>query len=210
MNKKHIINGQECWENATGGFTPVDRIKESDKRRDDFVIGIVTQAKLVHDVIGEFKMSSMRKMEEFITESGRDYKVKLGGTKGNVQLISFDGRYKVCRSFSDYIVFDERLQIAKKLIDDCIKQWSNGSSTEIQVLINGAFQVDKAGNISTDRVLGLRRLDIQDKKWKKAMEAISDALQVVSSKAYIRVYERDSTGKYQQIALDIASVRIDD
>ncbi|STY90300.1 DUF3164 family protein [Moraxella bovis] len=58
----------------------------------------------------------------------------------------------------------------------------------------------------TRRVLSLRSLDINDEKWLQAMDAISDAIQVVSSKEYIRVYERDNDGKYQQITLDFASL----
>jgi len=55
-------------------------------------------------------------------------------------------------------------------------------------------------------VLSLRSLNITDDKWQKAMQAISDATQVISSKEYMRLYERDEYGKYQQITLDFASV----
>ena len=73
------------------------------------------------------------------------------------------------------------------------------------MLINDAFQVDKAGNINTKRVLGLRRLDIQDERWQQAMQAISDSLQVAGSKEYLRIYLRKGDGSYRQIKLDVAS-----
>ena len=62
------------------------------------------------------------------------------------------------------------------------------------------------GNISTARVLGLRRLAIDDAKWRRAMDALSDSLQVHTSKAFVRVYRRDTAGEYQLINLDVAKV----
>lgn len=60
---------------------------------------------------------------------------------------------------------------------------------------------------STNRVLSLRRLDIQDGKWQQAMEAISDSIIITDSKAYIRFYERDAHGAYQAISLDFATIK---
>jgi hypothetical protein len=58
-------------------------------------------------------------------------------------------------------------------------------------------------------VLGLRRLDIKDERWLKAMTAIGEAVQVVGSKAYIRVYERIGDSEmYRSIPLDIAAVQL--
>ena len=72
--------------------------------------------------------------------------------------------------------------------------------------MNDAFQVDKEGLINTSRVLSLRRLNIKDEDWEKAMEAISDSIQVASTKPYIRFYERDQTGDYKPITLDMAAI----
>ena len=38
------------------------------------------------------------------------------------------------------------------------------------------------------------------------MQALTDSLQVHTSKAYIRVYERDDVGEYRLMNLDIAKV----
>ena len=71
-----------------------------------------------------------------------------------------------------------------------------------------AFYVGKSGNINKNRILGLRRLDIQDERWQKAMAAISDSIQVSDSKQYIRIYRRnpDDAGKYDLVNLDISSL----
>ncbi|EOL1457562.1 DUF3164 family protein, partial [Escherichia coli] len=61
---------------------------------------------------------------------------------------------------------------------------------EIKAIISEAFSTDKEGNINTGRVLALRRLEIEDERWNNAMMLIGEAVQVIGSKSYIRVYER--------------------
>ena len=74
-------------------------------------------------------------------------------------------------------------------------------------LINHAFQTDKEGRINTGRVLSLRRLDIADKQWRAAMEAIADSMTTASTTAYIRFYERDRADlPWRAIALDMAAL----
>ena len=139
--------------------------------------------------------------------SASEYDVNLGGKKGNVRLASYDGKTVIQRSFSDNICFDERLQVAKQLIDNCIHRWSETSNDNIKALVEHAFQTDKQGNINMARILGLRRIEIDDSEWQKAMEAIADSITVTGSKSYIRLYQR--IGESEQLApisLDVASV----
>jgi hypothetical protein len=135
--------------------------------------------------------------------------VELRGSKGkgNITLTSYDGRFKVERAIAETLVFDERLQVAKTIIDACIHKWAKGANANIQALVNQAFQVDKQGNVSTGRVLGLRRLAIDDAEWARAMAAIADSMKATASKAYVRFYERDdATGEYEAISLNAANV----
>lgn len=196
-------------QDATGRLWPTETVKEIDRLRDDLVHEIVAKARALNAAIAQFKGTVFGDVESFIGLSGEKYGAVPRGAagKGNVTLTSFDGRYKVQRAVSEYITFDERLIAAKALIDECITEWSVGSRPELHVLVNDAFQVDRAGNINTGRVLALRRIDIKDKRWQSAMTAIGEAVQVVGSKSYIRVYERiGDSDQYQAIPLDVAAV----
>lgn len=202
---KSIPNGY--MPDSAGRLVPVSTIKPIDLARDQLVGEIVGRAKQLSDLIAQFKAAAFGDIAAFISLSAEQYGVKIGGQKGNVTLMSFDGRYKLQRAIAEHISFDERLQAAKALIDECITDWSQGSRDEIKVLVNDAFQVDKEGNINTGRVLGLRRMKIDDERWGRAMAAIAEAVQVVGSKSYIRVYERGGdSGEYKAISLDVAGV----
>lgn len=195
------------WRDGEGRLIPENMVKPIDKARDDLVRELVGKAKVASAILADFKTKAFGDIGAFVEMSGEQYGVKLGGVKGNVTLLSFDGRFKIVRQIQEHLVFDERLQAAKQLIDECIQTWTEGSRDEIKALINDAFQVNKEGKINTARVLGLKRLNISDEKWLRAMQAIADSVQVAGSKPYIRIYERiGDTDQYQPISLDVAGV----
>ena len=190
-----------------GRLVPVALIKPIDLQRDEVVMDMVNRAKNLQRLMEDFKSYSLTELQAFIDLSAMEYGIELGGIKGNVQLTSYDGKYKVVRSIAESIKFDERLQIAKELIDKCITRWAEGSRAEIKVLVQDAFQTDKQGKINTARVLGLKRLAIEDAEWLQAMNAITDSIQVTGSKTYVRLYKRvNDSEQYQPISLDIAAL----
>ena len=195
------------WQDANGVLTPESRVAEIDKLRHDLVTELVTEARTRSGVLAEFKRRVMADMQAFVAVAAEKYGAKLGGKKGNVSLVSYDGKFKVQMSIQDTLHFGPELQAAKVLIDECILEWSQGVNDNIRALVMHAFQTDKEGKISTDRVLGLRRLAIHGDRWQNAMQAISDSVQVAHSKAYVRFYERDpATDVWRVISLDMANV----
>ncbi|WP_197329550.1 DUF3164 family protein [Ralstonia syzygii] len=195
------------WQDVEGRLIPENMVKPIDRARDDIVRELITKAKAVSATLAEFKAKAFGDVNAFVAMSAEQYGVTLGGKKGNVTLMTFDGRFKIVRQIQESVIFDERLQAAKQLIDECIQTWSAGSRDEIKALINDAFQVNKEGKINTSRVLGLKRLNINDEKWLRAMQAIADSVQVAGSKPYVRLYERISdSDEYKPISLDIAAV----
>lgn len=202
---KVMIEGKEYWRDAKGNLTPAELVKEIDKARDALVHEWVERGRDLSKAISHFKEGIFGDVQAFIELSAEKYGAKVGGNKGNVTLISYDGKYKIQRAINESLQFDERIQAAKVLIDECLNEWSEGSRPELKALIERAFNVDKEGNLNTSRILGLRRVEIQDSRWQNAMQAISESVQVVSSKAYVRLYERvGETDQYVPIALDVA------
>lgn len=191
---------------AKGRMVPESTIKPLDLVRSDLVESLVQRAKPLREELKTFRSTAFSEIQALQDLAHDDYHAKIGGPKGNVTLMSFDGRYKVIRAISESIAFDERLQAAKSLIDECVTEWTKGARDEIARLVQDAFTVDQQGNIRTGTVLGLRRVSINDPRWLRAMTAISDAVQVVGSKTYLRLYERDANGQYIPISLDIAAV----
>lgn len=192
--------------NALGHLVPDDQIKPIDLVRDDLVQRLVAQTLEQQQRLALFKAEAMAEVESFVELSAEQYGVNLGGKKGNVTLTSFDGQYQVQLAQGERRHFDERIQAAKALIDECIAVWSEGASTEIKALVDHAFRVNKQGHIDVNQVLSLRQLNISHPKWEQAMEAIADSIQVGEKKAYLRIYRRSDDGRLNPIHLDIAKL----
>ena len=195
------------WVDARGVMTPESLIKDIDRDREQLVGELVEMVIAASASLRELKLRAFGDIQAFIDLSAEKYGAVKGGKKGNITLYSFDGRYKIQRAMQDRIALDERIHTAKALIDDCLADWTEGARPEIKAIISEAFSTDKEGNINTGRVLALRRLDITEERWDNAMKLIGEAVQVVGSRSYIRVYERvGDSDEYRAIPLDIAGV----
>lgn len=197
----------DYWMDAKGALIPVKLLKPIDLARDALVGEIVTKAIELNKLMAEFKAVTFADIAAFVDLSANEYGVTVGGKKGNVTLFTFDGRYKIQRAMADRMQFDERIQAAKALIDECLNEWTENARKEIKAIIDRAFDVDKEGKISVSAVLSLRRYEFDDERWKKAMVIIGESLQVLNTSSYIRIYERvGDNGQYRPISLDMAAV----
>ncbi len=192
--------------NAAGYLVPVESIKEIDLAEDDFVRQMIDRAKNMAVLLQQFKEDIRQDFQAYMELAAEKYDASMGGAKGNVELHTFDHGLEMTRTVSDLIELDSKLHVAKSLIDECLREWTKESDSKIRTLVESAFQVDKKGQINKGRILGLRNLEIDDPKWKRAMEAISDSIRVVETKVYFRFYEKDEAGKMQQIILDFSGV----
>jgi len=197
---------EQYMTDSQGRMVPVDMVKPIDVLRDQTVTAILKRTLEMRETLAAFKEAVWNDIQTFLDVSASQHNVSFGGKKGNITLASYDGRYKLIVAVNDSLQFNEKLQVAKTLIDNCIRRWSSDARPEIKTLVDDAFYVDKQGRLNTNRILGLRRLDIQDGEWQEAMAAITDSVQVVSSKTYMRFYQRRDDGSYQQIPLDVAAL----
>ena len=200
------INENDYMTDAKGRLIPKAMVKPQDQLRDQTVKIIVERFKKSHEVLKDCKVKSMQDISELEEIVAEKYQAKLGGKKGNLTLYSFDGKYKVMRSFADRIVFNEAAKSAEALFKECILEWGQGADPKLVSLVNYAFETDKQGNLSFSKIYSLLHYNINDEKWLRAKQAIIDSMNVAYSKSYIRVYERvGDTEVYKAIPLDIVA-----
>lgn len=192
---------------AQGRLCPLHTIKPVDLARHDLVNDRLAAAEALQVLLREFKEQTFADIDAFVEVSAAEYDVKMGGVKGNLQLVNHNETGKLRIAISDRITFDERLQVAKKLFDELINEHSEGLDDVIAALINQVFTVDKAGKVDTRKVLELRRYNITHPKWLEAMKAINESIKVASSKSYIQMYKRTTPDDdWVALSLDLAKV----
>lgn len=192
--------------NRVGHLVPIEAIKEIDIARDEFVKGIISRARDTSEQLKSFKMAVADDMQAFFELSAEKYNADVDDSKGFLELFSFDGRFRIIREYSERLDTNERVQVARTLILDCLREWSEVAGPELKTIVEKKLQVNKKGKINIKEYLSLRSLEINHPKWKQAMEAVSDSIVVVGTSVYYRMYERDDDGKYRQIGLDFSGV----
>lgn len=204
---------QKLWTDPQGRTVPDHLVSDADRMKDELSERLVEGAEGVQKVMDAFKKSSMDEMQAAKALLFEKYGAKIGGQKGGFGIRSYDGATEVRISVADRIIFGPELQVAKALIDECIASWAEGADPNIMVLINDAFQVNKAGRIDTNRVLRLQKLPIRrpdgsrDERWEQAMEAITQALIVDETATYIRFYRRNAqTNAMDLVNLDFSAL----
>jgi hypothetical protein len=196
-------------QDSVGRLVPIEDIESIDLLRDDTVQQIAMRAKALRDHVMQEKTAMLSDLRAFLESSFEQHGVRFGGKKGNVTLSSYDGSLQVQLAVHDRISFNEKLQAAKELVDQCVLRWSEGANAHIRTLVQHAFQTDKEGKINTGRVLSLMRVNIDDAQWKAAMEAVKDSLTIADTKEYVRISERPArNAKHQQIVLDFSALEV--
>lgn len=198
---------QGYMRNAMGHLVPEGQVRDQDKLRDQVARELADAAKTLSLALKDFKKKSLGDVADLISIAGERYGVQMGGKKGNVTIATYDGQYKVQRSYADRLTFTEEMEVAKVLVYDCIRAWSKGADTHLMAIVDRVFSPNRSGQIKTSDVLDLLRLEIDDDNWKAAMKAVKDSIMVSGSAVYIRVYERiGDSDNYKAIPLDLAVV----
>ena len=203
-----IVNGSQYMTDQSGKLVPVALIKETDKLMDQTVRTMMGFASALSAQIARFKghcFDDVGALQDLLAEK---YGTKVGGAKGNITLTNFDGTMKVTVQVQEQLTFGPELQAAKALVDECIEGWSEGASDNIRALVNHAFQVDKEGQINRAALFQLRRIEIDDDRWKRAMEAVTDSMRVSGSATYVRFYQRKTPqDRWQAVSIDLATAQ---
>jgi hypothetical protein len=190
--------------NAVGHYVPTRLVRPDQIAQDEAVRKMIAGARGLHAVLLQFRTTAFRDADAFLALLAAKYQAA-PRSAANATLTTFDGLMKVEIATGHFLTFGPELQAAKSLIDECVQEWSAGANVNLQALVNNAFAVGDGGKIRVDRVLALRRVEITDAKWQRAMSAISDAVQVTHSKRYIRFHVRENhEAPWKQIPLDVA------
>lgn len=199
------LGGKSYMPDARGNLVPVELIKAAVLLEDETVRKVVGHAEALSAQIGRFKGHTFEDLGALDALLAQDYGLAKGGAKGNKTYQSHDGLMKVQVQVADYIDFGPQLQVAKALVDECLNEWAEEARPEIRAIVTRAFNTDKAGQINRAEIFMLLRLDIEDARWQRAMEAIRDAMRIVGTRTYVRVYRRESPeGAWRAVTIDLA------
>ncbi len=201
------VNGSWYLRDAKSNLVPVAAVKPMDLLIDELVRTTLDEARSVSKLLAAFKQRTFERVGELQALLAQEYDAAIGGKKGNITLPAYSGCAKVQVAVSDQLEFGPELQVAKALIDECLREWSADSRVEIRALVDRVFAVDKEGQISHAGLFMLLRVGIVEERWVRAMDAIRDSIRIIGSRTYLRFYDRPTAdAAWSAVPLDIAGV----
>lgn len=199
------INGKDYMTDGSGALRPVGVVKAKDKLIDEVVRKIISYGLPLSEQVGRFKAHTFKDIDDLLALLAQEYDAKLGGRKGNITLLSYNGLLKVQVSISDYINYGPSIVQAKALIDEYLNDVASAASDELRAIVTLAFNTDKPGKINRSDVERMLQWDIKDPRWLRAMDAIRDSRDVVGSKAYVNLYRRETVqDEFEHITISLA------
>lgn len=201
------INGRTFMEGPGGTLVPAAQVKAEHKLEDELVRRLMAAAEQLHDVMVEFKAKVFDDIDAYAELLAEKYGASVGGEKGNITLQTYDRLQKVQVAIQDRLAFGPELQVAKRLIDECLMEWSADARPELGAIVANAFRTNKEGRVNRGALLGLLRLEITDERWTRAIQAIRDSITVEGSARYVRFHRRrKSVDRFDMLSLDLATV----
>ncbi len=191
---------------AKGRLVPERLVRAEERLENQTVRRILAYGLDLANQIARFRAHTADDLTALVDVLGEQYGRKRRGRKGNCTFLSYDGRLKVTLQVQDRIGFGAELQVARQLVDECLAEWSDGARDELRLLVQHAFEPDREGHINREAVFRLRRVEIDDPRWRQAQRAISDSVRVTGSRAYLRLYFREHVeADWRAVPIDLAS-----
>ncbi len=194
--------------NAKGNLIAEANVTATDREMDQVVRKIHDFGAALSAQMWRFRLHTLEDIATFLERVRERYNARLGGRKGNVQITSFDGRLRVVLAQAEHVAVGPEIDSARALVEECLDEWTKRSNVNLQALVREAFRPDAEGNLSVAQLLRLRRVAIDDPRWREAQRAIADALRPTSRSEYVRLYARPNPAeKWLQVPLHLATVR---
>lgn len=196
------------WRDTKGNLVHESNIRAAERDMDEVTRLIHLHGEALAAQMYRYRDYTLTDVYSYLGRLADDYGAKRTGSRGNVQLRTFDGRLRVLLAQADEIAVGPEIDAAQSLIAECVSEWAGTGSKKLRALVEQAFIPGNDGRLSVSRLLALRRIVIDDPRWRRAQDAISDALRPIGRAEYIRLYRRDTPrDPWQPVALSLAAAR---
>jgi hypothetical protein len=201
------VDLNEYMADQNGNLVPIANIKDMVLQEHNLVITLFEEAQSIAGTLADFRRRALAAIDDHQAELARHSKAKIDLEKEKQRsksLSTFDKSLEIRSTFHQFKEYNGHLSIAKGLLDNIIKRLANDADPILIAIVNDVFAVDGAA-VSGVKLNALRKYEVPDPDWNKAMAALSEAEEIVNSKRYVNVYYKDEDGKKQRLPLDIAA-----
>lgn len=179
-----------------GSYVDVNDLPPRQMLAHELVMSAFPQAEDLNEQLIALKLHMLTEMRAYRDVMLQDFDLDVTGKEGGFSIKSADGLRMVKLEFKKHVSFGPELLAAKELIDQFLNlELENTNSEVIRDIVTDAFKLNSKGRLNTDGILGLRKHNWDHPIWKRAMDAIDEAICRDSSTTYVRFYNIDPETK---------------
>jgi hypothetical protein len=198
-----VIDGR--MPDVDGNLFAIKNIHDADLLEHDTVLSIAAIWEGLHGKMARFKRYCFEDVTTFVDLLFEKYKVKRGGTEGNMSFTTFDRRWKLVIGIQKTIDFGPEIEVAKVKMLQAAKEMSRDDDTDLETLVTATYtQID--GKLRVAEILRLCTHKINNATWNEAVEIARAAIEVIGKKKQIRLYKRSDQGQYDAVPLNISAL----
>lgn len=163
-----------------------------DRDREEMIDSTFESVDSLRSILCEEKTKIHDNVMTFLTETAFCYDVNW---KGNASLFNFDKNLKVTVTVQDKKAYDERLNVAREKMIECLDETEQISRTLIE-------------SSGPRTLLKFQHLKIEKQAWKDAMQILRDAVTIIGKKTYMNFYKKTGD-KWERVVLDFQKIPVD-
>lgn len=101
---------------------------------------------------------------------------------------------------------DNYFSSAKALLLECVKDWTAQNNAEVKSIVQKIITPDARGRISLYQIIYLANIKSQDERFIRAQNLIKKSLTTQKIQPYLRVYQKNERGRWEQIVLNFSAL----
>lgn len=200
------VTVQKEYRNTKGMMIPANMMTEQNILKDYVATLLVDLAITYNQALENFKHYCFSILTQY-----RKRMAMINNTEepsGGITVTTYDGTKKVESYWHEFTDYGEGLKQAKELMGNVISEGSQEMDSILQKIFLDAFSLNK-GQISVTKILNLCSYQVNDDRWRKAVDIIRSDSNLRTRKEYIRFQLRKKGGEWETIYIDIAKIPVD-
>lgn len=171
--------------------------------KNESIVFLCTKAKRLHEYLKDFKRLSFENMDT-LHELLREYSGRASDSKGSFKIESENFKIEYCVQGRG--TYDERATEAERFIFEFIEGRYSGDVATKEFILS--LLERKNGDLDHNNIQKLYQYEdkFDDETFSRACALFRESYNYAHSKDYIRFYEKNKQGKWQNIVLQFSAV----
>ena len=192
---------ERTWTDTAGREVPAKYVPKFAKAKDAAARKILDAWRKEEARLKALWKETVAAVEKIHAQARKEEKLEPAAVsdKGYFSFRTFDGRVTVRLDRAREVVFNEKLDLAKELIDEAVEEIAGETAGDLRPLVESAFK-PRGTNRTLDRqrLSDICKMNVRNAKWQKAVELIKAAAEESQRMDYLRVIDGD-----RSIVLDL-------